>query len=142
MRMLPLAMLVAALVLSGCVSSAPFAGAERGRVYSLDEFEEALLEEKARMLEAELKRVRYFGLSGEREVTLSPTFPPEYPLLAEWMQVRFKAQEGDVVREYRQRSYTGGHDDPEQGVVRGYALVRKGRVLTFMPVDASWCIEY
>lgn len=142
MHVLPLAMIVAAFVLSGCASSVPFAGAQKGRVYSLDEFEEALLEEKARILEAELKRVRYFGLSEPREVELTPFVVPEYPLLAEWMQVRARAVDGDQLWEYRHRDHGRHYDGPAEATKRGYALVRDGRVIAFMPVDVSWWIEY
>lgn len=139
-RVLLLACLVGALALSGCVSPSSRGGLEWLRVYSLDEFEEALLEEKAGLLEAELRRVRYFGLSEPRETALTPLMEPEFPLLAEWMRVRAVARHGDEVREYRE--HADSRKDSQKAAARGYALVRDGRVIEVMRVDSSWCIEY
>lgn len=133
---------VLALAIVGCAAPLPFVGAERGAVYSLEEFEQALVAEKIAILKGELRQLQTSEPVSPEEVKLTPFVIPQFPRLSEWRKMKQKARPGDEIWEYHHRLYLKHYDGPDDAMRRGYALVRDGRRIAFVFVDSASPLDY
>jgi hypothetical protein len=142
MRVAFLVTFIASGLLLGCATSSPFAGAERGPSYSIDEFEKALVAEKIKFLENELRNLKNPHAPDAGIVQLHPFLIRRFPTVSEWHEMKQKAKPGDRIFEFHHWLYAKVYDGPEEAQKRGYALIRGDRIIAFVYVDDLFSAHY
>lgn len=142
MTIMIVSLLVFGGLLTGCSTTSPFAEAEPGNSYSVEEFGQLVLAEKEAFLENELKNLRTPQSTDSSRVKLSPFILRKYPTLSEWNNMKGKAKPDDRISEFHHRLFGKFYDGPEEAMQRGYALVRQGRVVEFVSVTSNFPSDY